>query len=173
MRTVSTFSPAAISRWKRLLQILSRPSPSSRTLAQVRSEPFSELWFTAAAPARVSAKTTSADGLLYLDGQIQGNGVPGGDHKPPDERTVKLGQSMKFRIVRDIANVRSSTHTITSPTEHSHHSIAARNHITQCIPTSLSFNPSPSTCCKRQDTIQGCFVDSARSVGMCAGGGKR
>lgn len=92
MRTVSTFSPAAIPRWKRLLQILSRPNPSSRTLAQVRSEPFSELWFTATAPARLPAKS---DGLLQVDGHIQGNGSPGGDHKPPDERTLKLGQSRR------------------------------------------------------------------------------
>ncbi|MBA7492593.1 hypothetical protein ES702_03143 [subsurface metagenome] len=92
MRTVSTSSPAAISRWKRLLQILSRPNPiPSRTLAQVRSEPFSELWFTATAPARISKIPT--DGSLVRTDGIQGNGMPGGDHKPPDERTVKLGQS--------------------------------------------------------------------------------
>lgn len=96
MRTVSTFSPAAISRWKRLIQILSRPNTSSRTLAQVRSEPFSELWFTAASPTRLGARTP-AEEILRSN---EGNGTPGGDHKPPDERTVKLGQSKRFRILK-------------------------------------------------------------------------
>jgi Mitochondrial protein up-regulated during meiosis len=56
----------------------------SRSLAQVRQEPFSELWFTPSRPAR-----SPADDLLGK------NRVPGsnGDHKPPDERSLKLGKS--------------------------------------------------------------------------------
>lgn len=147
MRTVSTSSPAAISRWKRLLQILSRPNPGfpSRTLAQVRSESFSELWFTAAAPARVSARTALTDGpFVRLDGQTQGNGLPGGDHKPPDERTVKLGQSMRLCLLKNIADLHSSTHTIPALTKHSHNTIASRDRIAEHKPTSLSFH-SPSS----------------------------
>ncbi|ERF73159.1 hypothetical protein EPUS_03000 [Endocarpon pusillum Z07020] len=57
----------------------------SRSLAQVRQEPFSDLWFTPSRPAR-----SPADDLLG------NNGRPGnGDHRPPDERTLKLGKTLR------------------------------------------------------------------------------
>ena len=102
MRTVTTISPTTLSRWKRLLRIFTQPNSSPslhiRTLAQVRSEPFSELWFTAAAP--VSA-APGPRGELDSDPFVRSEGVgggpsTGGDHKQPDERTLKLGQSMAF-----------------------------------------------------------------------------
>lgn len=163
MRTVSTFSPAAISRWKRLIQILSQPNTSSRTLAQVRSEPFSELWFTAASPSRIGARTP-AEEILRSN---EGNGTPGGDHKPPDERTVKLGQSKRSRIIQDIANIPSSTYIITSLAEYPHDSITTRNTIPNDIPTSISIHSSSSTSRQRENTIQSCFMDCTCRMGMC------
>jgi hypothetical protein len=56
-----------------------------RHLAHVRPEPISEVWFTSSSP-----RTGPADDLL-------GSNLPGrngtDDHKPPDERLVKLGKS--------------------------------------------------------------------------------
>lgn len=57
----------------------------TRNLAQVRPEPLSELWFTSSSPRR-----TPADELLGTGTA----GQRGADHKPPDERTLKLGESM-------------------------------------------------------------------------------
>ena len=57
---------------------------SSRSLAQTRLESFSEVWFTSASPSR-----SPADDLLNLE--VGGNGQ--NDHKPPDERTIRLGKS--------------------------------------------------------------------------------
>jgi hypothetical protein len=53
----------------------------SRHLAQVRTEPLSEVWFTPASPRR-----SPADDLLGYPGN-------GSDHKPPDDRILKLGKS--------------------------------------------------------------------------------
>jgi hypothetical protein len=53
----------------------------SRHLAQVRTEPLSEVWFTPSSPSR-----SPADVLLGSPG----NGM---DCKPPDERTLRLGKS--------------------------------------------------------------------------------
>ncbi|KAI1615355.1 chromosome transmission fidelity protein 4 [Exophiala viscosa] len=63
-----------------LRQILPR-----RYLAQVRPEPVSELWFTAASP-----RLGPADELL-------GRSTPGNneDHKPPDQRLLKLGKTLR------------------------------------------------------------------------------
>ena len=58
-----------------------QPAIPSRSLAQVRLEPFSEVWFTASWPAK-----SLADDLLGPQGE-------GHDHKPPDERTLRLGKS--------------------------------------------------------------------------------
>lgn len=91
MRKLSSPS-ASFLRWKSLIihthSLIVAPTPAlrqlpqSRNLAQVRSEPFSELWFTPSSPGR-----GPADELL---GPPAGNGS---DHKPPDERTLKLGKS--------------------------------------------------------------------------------
>src|ERR1700761_4202030 len=56
-----------------------------RHLAQVRLEPITEVWFTAAPP-----RCGPAEDLL-------GPQRPGdnGDHKPPDERLIKLGKSTR------------------------------------------------------------------------------
>lgn len=53
----------------------------SRHLAQVRTEPLSEVWFTPSSPRR-----SPADDLLGFPGN-------GSDYKPPDERTLRLGKS--------------------------------------------------------------------------------
>ncbi|KAK5071693.1 hypothetical protein LTR51_006174 [Lithohypha guttulata] len=105
MRPLSTISTAALSPWKRLLRIFgSRPDQNLsllpiRTLAQVRSESLSELWFTAAVPAGSTPRTQAQQELgagpfVRLDG-INGGRSPGGDQKPPDERTMKLGKTLR------------------------------------------------------------------------------
>ena len=101
MRTVLITSPAALPRWKQLLRIFTRPNPSLaslpiRSLAQVRSEPFSELWFTAATPvdAASGARADLDLGSIIRTEAVNGGPSPRGDHKPSDERTLKLGQSM-------------------------------------------------------------------------------
>lgn len=102
MRTVSTTSPIAHSKWTRLLRLFARSHPGlsilpARTLAQVRTEPFSELWFTAAVPLNAGPSTSigrDLDSLVRSEGS-NGGRLPGGDHKPPDERTIKLGQTLR------------------------------------------------------------------------------
>ena len=100
MRTVTTISPTTLSRWKRLLRIFTQPNSSPslhiRTLAQVRAEPFSELWFTAAVPVNAApgARGDLDTGPFVRSAGIDGGPPTGGDHKQPDERTLKLGQSM-------------------------------------------------------------------------------
>src|SRR2546421_318410 len=61
--------------------VIPHKSLPSRHLAQVRTEPLSEVWFTSSSPKR-----SPADDLLGSPGN-------GGDHKPPDERTLRLGKS--------------------------------------------------------------------------------
>ncbi|KIW99387.1 uncharacterized protein Z518_11375 [Rhinocladiella mackenziei CBS 650.93] len=58
-----------------------------RYLAQVRSEPISEVWFTASAP-----KSGPADELLGTT-PPRSNGTQ--DHKPPDERLLRLGKTLR------------------------------------------------------------------------------
>jgi hypothetical protein len=94
MRKLSTPN-ASFLRWKSLIihthRLLVAPTPALRqlpqirNLAQVRSEPFSELRFTPSPPAR-----GLADELLNPSG---GPARDGRDHKPPDERILKLGKS--------------------------------------------------------------------------------
>jgi hypothetical protein len=94
MRKLSTPN-ASFLRWKSLIihthRLLVAPTPAlrqlpqTRSLAQVRSELFSDLWFTPSSPAR-----GPADELLNPSGGPAGDG---GDHKPPDERILKLGKS--------------------------------------------------------------------------------
>jgi hypothetical protein len=57
-----------------------------RYLAQVRPEPISEVWFTASFP-----RSGPADELLGSSSSGGPNGPD--DHKPPDERLLKLGKS--------------------------------------------------------------------------------
>jgi len=61
--------------------VIPHKSLPSRHLAQVRTEPLSEVWFTSSSPKR-----SPADDLLGSPGN-------GGDHKPPDERILRLGKS--------------------------------------------------------------------------------
>jgi hypothetical protein len=93
-------------------QVLSR-----RHLAQVRPEPISELWFTSSFP-----RTGPEDELLGSS-----TSRPGGaqDHKPPDERLIKLGKSMYLgghpRIIHMLTTC-SFTHSISSSPEYTDHS---------------------------------------------------
>ena len=94
-------------RWKSLvlhtnrliLQGTSAAIPSlrqtlpSRNLAQVRPEPLSELWFTSSFPNRGPA-----------DELLDPNGI-GNDHKPPDERILKLGKSRILTAIVDIVGL--------------------------------------------------------------------
>ena len=62
-----------------------QPNPPRRNLAQVRQEPLGELWFTSSHPTR-----SPADDVLNPP-----NPGPPNDHKPPDERTIKLGKTLR------------------------------------------------------------------------------
>lgn len=57
-----------------------------RHLAQVRSEPLSELWFTSSSPS------SSPEDELLGSSTLRPTGSQ--DHKPPDESLIKLGKSM-------------------------------------------------------------------------------
>ena len=99
MRTLpaSSFSHRLLQQWRsptplthRLLNLEDLPTPraqgsSRRTLAQVRPEPIGELWFTSSAPSR-----SPADDILNSQPPC-----PPKDHKPPDERTLKLGKTLR------------------------------------------------------------------------------
>ncbi|KAK5270348.1 hypothetical protein LTR99_005732 [Exophiala xenobiotica] len=61
-----------------------RQVPPRRYLAQVRPEPISEVWFTAASP-----RFGPADELLSPP---PGNNA---DHRPPNERLLKLGKTLR------------------------------------------------------------------------------
>lgn len=92
MRELSTPASSFL-RWKSLVvnthRLFPKRSPItnqqqlllSRSLAQVRPEPPLEVWFTPSTPWR-----SPADDLLGSPGN-------GKDHKPPDERTLRLGKS--------------------------------------------------------------------------------
>lgn len=85
-----------------LRQVLPR-----RYLAQVRPEPISELWFTAASP-----NLGPADELL-------GPSTPGNngdeDHKPPDPRLLKLGKSTFFGLPLQTLVVALTSSSTTNP----------------------------------------------------------
>lgn len=110
MRTVPATSPAtALPRWRQFLRLLSNhttlPTLPTRSLAQVRSEPLSELWFTAAFPAKLQYAAKNPDSdiaadepiLQSIEDALPHTGGPGSnkDHKSPDERTIKLGKTLR------------------------------------------------------------------------------
>lgn len=176
MRTVSTTSPAAISRWKRLFRILSRPGANpfalaSRSLAQVRSEPFSELWFTAAVPAKVSTGTNYdvQSGPFVRSEGITGIGGNRSDHKPPDERTVKLGKSRlptPCKTIR-LLTLSSPENTLTTSTKYSDHTITARDHLSQHLTTPVPFYSSSSARGQGKNSLQSSTMDSTSRMGSC------
>lgn len=177
MRTVSTASPAALSRWKRLFRLLSRPGanpfvPTSRNLAQVRSESFSELWFTAAVPAKVSTGTNYniESGPFVRSEGISSIGGNGNDHKPPDERTVKLGKSvLLLKTAKDDMLTRYSfANTLTSSSKYLDYAITTRTHFSEHFTTSFPINTSSFTGSQRQNPLQSGTVDGASGVGSCA-----
>ncbi len=130
----------------------------SRSLAQVRSEPFSELWFTPSSPGR-----TPADDLLGFPGN-------GHDHKPPDERTVRLGKSMS----RPIAHMSSSmlilscslAYPLSTPTKHPYDSTASRTPFALRLTPPISFNTPTPACRERESSLQSCVMDCASSLGL-------
>lgn len=89
-----------------------RPVLSKRHLAQVRPEPISELWFTASSP-----RVGPADELL---GKPPSGGNGGQDHKPPDQRLLKLGKSTptqgRFESLSLMLTISSIANTLSSLT---------------------------------------------------------
>ena len=101
----TTSSSAAIAASNTGLR--TRPWTPSRGLAQVRTEGFSELWFTASFPVNDKSVRDGGKELLRTssDGseQTQGPGPGSGkDHKSPDERTLKLGRSKLSSCINKI-----------------------------------------------------------------------
>jgi hypothetical protein len=94
-----------------------------RHLAQVRPEPISDVWFTAASPRR-----GPADELL----ETKKPGIDD-DHKPPDERLIRLGKSARlFKEIRKKVFCANSL----QPCEHyrlsSHQSLRPHCHPRSC-----------------------------------------
>lgn len=164
MRTVSSVPLAALSPWKRLLRLIqSRPDQNTtllsvRSLAQVRSEPLSELWFTAAVPATGTVQTQAQHdhniGPLVRSDGIQIGSSPSGDRKSPDERTIRLGKSQyRSRLLPIVLTVGSATNTLPTPTEYPYNTTTYRNSVAKHFFTSLPVDPSTLACGKRQNTL--------------------
>ena len=95
MRKLST-PVSSFFRWKSFVinthRLIAKGPPSAalqqflpaRHLAQVRTDPLLEVWFTPSSPSK-----SPADDLLGSPGN-------GCDHKPPDERTLRLGKSEQY-----------------------------------------------------------------------------
>ena len=130
----------------------------SRSLAQVRQEPFSDLWFTPSRPAR-----SPADDLLG------NNGRPGnGDHRPPDERTLKLGKSLLYLsfLQRLPLTMCSPPHPLSSPTKHSHPTSSTEHPLPKHIPPPLPFNTSTPSSREGQSSLPRRSMDSSSSMGL-------
>ena len=95
MRKLST-PVSSFFRWKSFVvnthRLLAEGPPTvalqqflpARHLAQVRTDPLLGVWFTPSSPSK-----SPADDLLGSPGH-------GCDHKPPDERTLRLGKSEQY-----------------------------------------------------------------------------
>lgn len=68
--------------------LLYQQSPPRRNFAQVRPEPLGELWFTSSAPTR-----SPTDDILQPPPSSSTG--PSSDHRPPSERTLKLGRTLR------------------------------------------------------------------------------
>lgn len=100
---------------------------SNRTLAQVRPEPLSELWFTASFPAKSDIEYT--DGHLSSVSLSEKSGS-GKDHKPLDERTLKLGKSASFSILQPyLVSDRKSLLPTNKETSSAHSVAITSNHL--------------------------------------------
>lgn len=177
MRTISTPNTSFL-RWKSFLvhthRLLVAPVPAlrqrpqSRSLAQVRPEPFSELWFAPSSPSR-----GPADELL---GPSTGLAADGGDHKPPDERILKLGKSEFATILLDLpmdADNLSASHIVTATPKHPENSTSAGDIVPIHIIAPVSIDTSTFAGCQGPDGISSSFMDSTGSMGMCTHCGKR
>ena len=166
MRKLST-SASSFLRWKSFVTgahrlIVRGPRITSflpsRNLAQVRSAPFSELWFTPSSPGR-----TPADDLLAFPGN-------GNDHKPPDERTVRLGKSVlhstSYRALGILTLEYSASYSLAASTKYPYNTTATRTPFALRLTPSLSFDTSTSACSQRQSTLQSCIMDSASGLGL-------
>lgn len=82
-------APSALQRGQVPTKAISYPSIPRRSLARLRPdrETSPELWFTSTRPALVSRS------------DARGHNETAGDHKPVDERIIKLGKSELLRLV--------------------------------------------------------------------------
>ena len=138
----------------------------SRALAQVRQEPWSELWFTPSRPAR-----SPADDLLGDSGRPGSNG----DHKPPDERSLKLGKSgfCPASLGSLSLILYSSPHPLSAATKYPYSAPSARNPFPQHLPPSLPVDTSPSSRRQGQSSLPRRLVDGSGSMGLRASSRQR
>lgn len=149
MRKLST-PASSFFRWKSFVvnshRLIAQAPPTAalqqflpaRHLAQVRTDPLSELWFTPSSPRK-----SPADDLLGS----QGNGC---DHKPPDERTLRLGKSEQYSLVAIpiravLSPYHSITHALAFTAEHSNYAHTTRDPLSFCLATPVPIHPSTST----------------------------
>lgn len=168
MRKLPPSSTSRLLRWRSPQPIVhhwlaseetaaSQPS-SRRSLAQVRPEPLDEIWFTSSAPRR-----SPADDLLGSTAT-----GPNGDHKPPDERTLKLGKSMYKRLPAiALTDSDSSSKTLSASTKYPHHSSTTRDRFTGNLSPPLPKHTSSSSYSQRSHLLSCCFMDCSCRLGLC------
>lgn len=133
----------------------------TRSFARVQDPEIlsDQLWFSSTAPR------PRPDGV-----------GSGGDHKPPDERTLKLGKSEELLIristlypahLADMHN--SCPDPPRAPPNAVGIAIATRHSLATNIPTSLSLDTPSSAHCLGTYRLSSCSVDLSISMGPCSG----
>lgn len=133
-----------------------------RHLAQVRPEPLSELWFTSSSPR------SSPEDELLGSSTLRPTGSQ--DHKPPDERLIKLGKSMFPRDMHTVIHLLtlcSFAHSVSSPPQHSYNSSSSRHSLAQYQSTSFPIHPPTLACCKRPSCLPCGTMDCTSCLGLC------
>lgn len=154
----------------------------SRGLAQVRTEGFSELWFTASFPVNDKSGRDEGKGLLRTssDGIEQGQGPGSGkDHKSPDERTLKLGRSksssytsnqltkhMFCPYTNSSCSNLSLKNPLTPPPKYPNNEPPSRDPLAEYITTPIPIDASAPARGQGASSIPSCALDCACGVGF-------
>ena len=121
---------------------------------------------------RPPATPSLADDVLK---SISGGQDSWQDHRPPDERTLRLGKSkskyrcrrteVKFPGLTDMIN--SITDSLTHPPTHLHSISASLDRLAGNFSSFIPLHSPPSPCRQRPSSIPGSFVDRTSSMGLC------
>lgn len=150
--------------------------PQHRSLAQLRSHLPDEAYFTPSATPgfrlRNAGDSGSADGL---DGV--GSGGPGqgqGDHKPPDEKTLRLGKSTlshesQMKTKKKLTHFHlsySPPNALASPAEYPHHTRPTRDPLSKYLSPPLPINTPILTHRQRPRAVPRRALDRTSSMGI-------